>query len=153
MWGMSRIRVGITIDASPDEVWDTIENIPSHVDWMQDAVAIRMKGRRRWGKGTRFECDTRFGPLAVTDEMEITEWKPRRSMGVRHMGTVTGEGRFTLRRRSGGRTRFTWTESLRFPLWLGGPVGAAAGAPVMRLVWRRNLRNLRDIVESRATVR
>ena len=53
--------------------------------------------------------------------MEITEWKPRRQMGVRHVGVVTGDGRFTLRRRSGGRTRFTWTETLRFPAWMGGP--------------------------------
>jgi hypothetical protein len=145
---MSQIRVGVTIDATPSQVWDDIENIPSHVEWMQDAVAIRMTGRRRTGMGTRFECDTRFGPFAVTDQMEITEWKPRRSMGVRHVGTVTGEGRFTLRRRTGGRTRFTWTESLHFPLWLGGRVGATVGAPVMRLVWRRNLRNLRERIES-----
>lgn len=147
---MSRIRVGITIDAPKDVVWQAIEHIPSHVEWMTDAVAIRMTGRRRTGRGTTFECDTRLGPFALTDEMEVTEWKPRRQMGVRHVGVVTGDGRFTLRRRSGGRTRFTWTETLRFPAWMGGPVGAAMGAPVMRLVWRRNLRNLRDLVEARA---
>jgi hypothetical protein len=146
---MSRIRVGITIDAPRDAVWQAIENIPSHVDWMTDAVAIRMTTSRRRGTGTRFECDTRIGPFALTDEMEITEWKPKREMGVRHVGVVSGEGRFVLRRRAGDQTRFTWTETLRFPLWMGGPVGAAASAPVMRMVWRRNLRNLRALVEAR----
>ena len=53
--------------------------------------------------------------------MEITEWRPGRAMGVRHVGLVTGTGRFTLRKARGGRTRFTWTERLRFPLLPGRP--------------------------------
>lgn len=144
---MSRIKVGITIDATPAEVWQIVEDIPGHVQWMEDAVAIRMKGRKRSGKGTRFECDTRFGPFRTMDEMEITQWRPRRAMGVRHHGLVTGEGRFTLRRRRGGRTRFTWTEELVFPMRLGGPAGALVAAPIMRRVWKRNLGNLKQLVE------
>ena len=66
-----------------------------------------------------------------------------RAMGVRHVGLVTGTGRFTLRRARRGRTRFTWDEQLRFPLWLGGPVGGVVGAPLMRMIWRRSLRNLK----------
>jgi hypothetical protein len=150
---MSRIRVGIIIDASREAVWDRLEHIPSHVDWMTDAVAIRMTGPHRTGKGTTFECDTRIGPFAVTDQMEVTEWKPRQELAVRHVGAITGEGRFTLRSQPGNRTRFTWTETLHFPVWMGGPVGAAIGAPVMKQVWKRNLRNLATLVEDRAPER
>ena len=56
-------------------------------------------------------------------------------MGVRHVGVVTGSGRVTLRRSWGGRTRFTWEERLSFPWWLGGPVGAVVGAPVLRRIY------------------
>ena len=80
--------------------------------------------------------------------MEITRWEPRRAMGVRHVGLVTGSGTFTLRRRPGGRTRFTWREDLTFPWWMGGPFGAVVGGEVLRVVWKRNLARLKEIVES-----
>lgn len=130
-------------------MWAAIEDISTHVDWMEDAVAIRFTSKRRRGVGTTFDCDTRVGPLRLTDRMEITEWRSGRVMGIRHVGAVTGEGRFVLRRRLRGGTRFTWEERLVFPWWMGGPIGAAVGGHVvLRLVWRRNLGNLKRRVES-----
>ena len=143
------MRVGVTIEASPKAVWAAIQDISTHVEWMDDAVAIRFTSRRRAGVGTSFDCDTKVGPFRLTDRMVITEWKPGRAMGVRHEGIVTGSGRFTLRRRGRGRTRFTWDERLVVPWRLGGPAGAAAGAVVLRRVWRRNLRHLKAMVEAR----
>ncbi len=139
---MAKIRVRTTLDAPPSEVWAYLADLETHVDWMRDAVQIRFLTRRTSGVGTRYECDTKVGPLRLTDVMEITEWKPGRVMGVRHTGVVTGTGRFTLRKARGGRTRLTWTERLKFPLRRGGPVTAFASKPVLRRVWRRNLRNL-----------
>ena len=128
-------------------MWAAIEDIGTHVDWMADAVAIRFTSKRHTGVGTAFECNTRIGPFALTDRMVITEWKPRRTMGVRHEGIVQGTGRFTLRRRRRGRTRFTWDERLTVPWYLGGPVGSVIVALVLRLVWKGNLRRLKTIVE------
>lgn len=138
-----------TINAPPRAVWRAIEDIESHVRWMDDARAIRVTSRRHQGVGTTFECDTRVGPLTVLDHMEITQWQPRRTMGVRHIGAVSGEGRFTLRSLGPGRTRFTWREQLEFPWWLGGSVGGVVGAEVLRGLWKRNLRNLKRLVENR----
>ena len=140
------------IEATPAEVWDAVSDIASHVLWMHDAVAIRFTSRKQSGVGTTFECDTKVGPLRLTDVMEITSWRPRRQMGVRHRGAVSGKGAFTIRARRRGRhrppvTRFTWTEQLRFPWYFGGPFGALAASPVLRWIWRRNLRNLRRLVE------
>lgn len=134
-----RIRVRTTLDAPPEAVWADLADIARHVDWMRDAVAIRFVSDRSAGVGTRFECDTKVGPFRMTDVMEVTRWDPGRAMGVRHVGLVTGEGTFTLRRARGGRTRFTWTERLRFPKRLGGPIGAFAAKPVFRWIWKRNL--------------
>ena len=100
--------------------------------------------------GTTFDCGTKVGPFRMTDQMEITEWKPGRAMGVRHVGLVTGVGRFTLRRTRRGQTRFTWKERLRFPLWMGGPVGAFLSAPVFHAIWKRNLRRLHAIIADRS---
>ena len=131
-------------------MWADLEDISSHVQWMHDAVAIRFTSRRRRGVGTTFDCDTRVGPLRTTDRMEVTEWRPGKAMGIRHRGVVTGTGRFTLRRRRRrGGTTFTWDERLRFPWWVGGPLAGFAAKPVLRAVWRRNLRALKARIEGR----
>jgi len=146
---MAGIRVSTVIDATPAQVWDVVRHVERHTDWMHDAVAIRFTSRSTSGVGTTFDCDTRVGPFRVTDQMEITRWAPRRTMGVRHVGMVTGSGQFTLKKLSGGRTRFTWKERLFFPWWMGGPFGAVIGGEVLRLIWSRNLRELKAIVEGR----
>lgn len=146
---MARITVGIDLPASPEAVWDIVEPVERHVDWMADAVAIRFVGEQTRGVGTAFLCDTKVGPITLTDKMEITTWEPRREMGVRHVGVVTGTGTFTLSPIDGGKgTRFVWSEELTFPWWLGGKIGEVIGGKiVMRAIWRRNLRELRKIVE------
>jgi len=144
------VTVSVEIDASPEEVWSVVEPVERHVDWMTDAVAIRFEGAQTRGVGTAFLCDTKVGPIRLTDRMEITEWEPNRTMGVRHVGLVTGTGRFTLTPLGANtRTRFTWDEELRFPWWLGGRLGELIGARlVLGAIWRRNLRALKRIVES-----
>ena len=141
-----------TIAAAPAEVWEELRHIDRHVQWMADAEAIRFTSRRHEGRGTTFDCDTRIGPFRLVDRMEITQWRTGRAMGVRHSGLVTGEGRFTLRpvrRRGETATRFTWSERLRFPWWMGGPAGGVVGGRVLKRVWRRNLTRLRHRVEGR----
>lgn len=146
---MSTITVSIEIDAPPSRVWEIVEPVERHVDWMHDAVAIRFETDQTRGVGTRFVCDTKVGPIKLADRMEITAWEPEQTMGVRHAGLVTGEGAFTLTPIDlGRRTRFTWSETLHFPWWLGGRLGEAIGGNiVMKAIWRKNLRNLERLVE------
>lgn len=108
---------------------------------MEDAVAIRFTSPQREGVGTSFVCDTKVGPIRLADHMTITEWKPRKVMGVHHTGLVTGRGRFLLKRRGRRGTSFIWEERLSFPVWLA--------SPILRWVWRRNLRNLKQLLERR----
>lgn len=147
---MSRITVSIDLDASPSKVWDVVEPVERHVDWMADAVAIRFNTEQTRGVGTSFACDTKVGPIRLTDQMEITEWIPGEAMGVKHTGMVTGTGIFTLAPLDDGkRTRFTWSEELTFPWWLGGPIGEVIGGNlVMKAIWRRNLKSLKTLVDS-----
>jgi Polyketide cyclase / dehydrase and lipid transport len=143
-----KIKVGITIEATPEVTWRAVEPIERHVDWMVDAESIRFTGPQTRGVGTSFDCVTKVGPIRLTDRMTVIEWEPGRRMGIEHHGLVTGRGRFSLRRSRGGRTRFTWNERLTFPWWMGGRVGALAAKPVLRAIWSRNLRRLKTIVEA-----
>ncbi len=144
---MPGIAVEVVIDAPIGFVWADVEDIATHVTWMQDAAEIRFLTDQRQGVGTRFECDTVVGPIKLTDIMEITEWTDRQTMGVTHQGIVTGHGRFTLRA-SGSTTIFSWVEQLHFPWYLGGPAGALASKPVLRMIWRSNLRRLKNRIET-----
>jgi carbon monoxide dehydrogenase subunit G len=145
------IRVSKVLDAPPEHVWALLANIESHVEWMHDAVAIDFTSAAHRGVGTTFDCDTKIGPLRLTDRMEITEWVDAQLMGVRHVGVVTGTGRFTLEPVGLHHTKFTWEERLEFPWWMGGALGAFAGAPVLTQVWKRNLRELAVLVRRRRT--
>jgi uncharacterized membrane protein len=141
------IKVGVTIDAPLDEVWRVVEPIERHVEWMNDAESIAFTGPTTRGVGTTFDCVTRIGPFRTTDRMAVTEWEPGRTMGIEHRGLVRGVGRFTLGRRPGDRTHFTWTEDLQFPRWLGGALAARAAEPVLRRIWTENLQRLKQLVE------
>lgn len=139
----AHIRVEQRIEAPLRQVWDDIADLASHVEWMADAESIDFVSEQRSGKGTRMEVLTRVGPMKTTDVMEFTEWDPPHRMAIRHEGLVTGVGAFTLEA-DGEATRFVWEEELAFPWYLGGPVAATAAAPVLKAIWRRNLRALAE---------
>jgi hypothetical protein len=161
---VSDVTVSIDLDATPAEVWALVEPVERHVDWMADAVSIRFETDQTRGVGTSFLCDTKVGPIRLTDRMEITEWVPAVDgaigrMGVRHTGIVTGTGVFTLEPIEGpgtnpagtnpARTRFTWSEQLDFPWYLGGRLGEIVGGKlVLGPIWRRNLKSLRRLVDA-----
>ena len=149
---MGRIRVSTVINASPETVWEEVRHIDRHVDWMADAASITFRTEQTSGAGTSFDCLTKVGPLKLTDRMTITAWVDGQEMGVEHQGLVTGVGQFTLAAVTPGQTEFTWEERLIFPWWMGGAVGGVVGGVLMRQIWKRNLRVLKDVVESGRSV-
>lgn len=145
---MTRIRSTTLIAAPVGVVWDRLADLADHVTWMADAERIEFLGGRRRGEGTRLEVATAVGPFRTRDVMEFTEWTEREAMGVRHVGLVRGEGRFTLAAEAGG-TRLTWEEDLVFPWFLGGRLTAGPASRVLGRVWRANLARFRALVEGR----
>ena len=145
---MVGIRVAIDIAAPVERVWQVVEPIERHVDWMADAESISFVSDQTRGVGTAFLCVTKVGRIRLTDKMRITRWEPNRAMGVEHIGLVTGSGVFTLEAVDPKLTRFVWEETLKFPWWLGGPIGALIGGKiVLRAIWRGNLRRLAALCE------
>ena len=142
-----RVRVSIVIDASPAVVWEAVDDLSTHPQWMSDAESVEFLTHRTRGVDTTFSCVTRVGPFRVRDVLTVVEWSPRHVMTVAHEGPVKGKGQLVLHRRRGGRTKFTHRERLRFPWWLGGPPGALVAKPILRHIWKNNLRRLKGQIE------
>ena len=137
---MTTISLAVTIPAPLDEVWEELRHIDRHTTWMNDAVALTFLSEQREGVGTSFRCKTKVGPFVTDDIMRITTWVDQREMGVRHEGLITGEGAFVLEGHDGATT-LRWTETLVFPWWAGAGLGAWFAAPILRVIWKKNLEN------------
>lgn len=143
---MRPISVSVVVDAPLGAVWDALSDLPSHTEWMADAASIEFPAGQA-GTGTEMLVDTRLGPFRLTDRLEIIAWEPPRTMAVEHRGVVRGWGRFDLIPMADG-IHLTWTEDLRFPWWLGGPITALAAHPLLSRIWAGNLRRFRRRVVS-----
>lgn len=109
-------------------------------------MAIHFVDEQRRGVGTRFECPTKIGPLRTNDKMVVTSWVEGTEIGVEHRGLVGGSGVFRLQA-DGDKTTVFWTEELQYPIHFGGRAGATVSKPILRWIWRRNLSNLKELVE------
>lgn len=143
---MARVVVAIDIKAEPQQVWAELEQLENHIEWMSDAEAVQFTSESTRGVGTVIEVETRVGPFRLNDVMRFTAWEPMKTMAVDHRGIVTGTGAFVLEPTSSG-TRMTWDESLTFPWYLGGGLTALLAVPVLKAIWRGNLRRLAASIE------
>ncbi|MGH8952383.1 MAG: SRPBCC family protein [Acidimicrobiia bacterium] len=143
---MKPVQLVVLLNTPPTRVWAELADLASHPQWMGDAEAVEFLDSRTGGVGTRMRVPTRIGPLRATDVMTVVGWDDGRLIEVEHVGSVTGVGRFEIRP-SGSGTELRWTETLRFPWWLGGVFGAWLAQPILRKVWKGNLERLRQRVE------
>ena len=142
---MTTITVRAHYPESPEVVWNELREIERHVAWMADARSLTFYSDQREGVGTAFRVRTTVGPFSTTDVLTVTRWVPNRVMGVEHRGLVRGMGQFTLVADPAG-TEVTWEETLHFPWWLAGPLGASLARPVLRAIWHANLARLGDLL-------
>lgn len=139
--------VSVDIAVPIERVWAEAADLASHSEWMADTESIEILTGPKLGIGTQMIAATKVGPFRTNDTMEVVAWEEGKSIGVRHTGLITGEGRFILDETPQG-TRFTWTEILSFPWYLGGPVTALVAKLVLQRIWLRNLERFRNRLDS-----
>ncbi|HSO51068.1 MAG TPA: SRPBCC family protein [Acidimicrobiia bacterium] len=139
------IQITMDFAAPPQRLWEELADLASHSEWMADAEDVRFVTDQRSGVGTQMRVPTRIGPLRTNDLMTVVEWEEGRVIAVEHVGAVSGVGRFEVVA-TGEGARLLWSESLRFPWWLGGRIGAWVAGPILARVWRGNLARLGERV-------
>ena len=137
----------IVIDAPIERVWAVLADIEGQPRWMHDMKSVRMTTPGPVAVGSRGEATVRMFGLTVTDPVTVTEIRPPTRFAVRHEGTFTGTGTFTLEPGADGTTTIVrWEEALAPPVL--PHVAAVAAAPVFYHVFQRDLERLRDLVET-----
>ncbi|MGH8957913.1 MAG: SRPBCC family protein [Acidimicrobiia bacterium] len=144
---MRPIVVSVDISAPLAEVWEAVSNLKGHERWMGDVESIRFDGNVTSGPGTVLEVATRVGPFRLADRMTVTVWEPPHRIVVEHRGLVKGTGEFLVFTIAGA-TRFTWSEELHFPLYVGGQLADLLLRPLLAAIWRRSLSRLKELVEA-----
>ena len=142
-----RIRVSTIINKPLEVVWDEVKIMKNHVNWMQDAAKIDFLSLNESGIDTKMKVLTKVGPFSLNDIITVTKWEEMNSIGVVHEGIVTGEGAFYLSENDNNSTKFEWIEELKAPYYLGGPIAEFFGGFVLKFIWKKNLMNLKNILE------
>ena len=142
-----RIKVSTIINKPLQIVWDEVKIMENHVNWMQDAANIDFLSENNSGINTKMKVLTKVGPIKLNDVITVTRWDEMKSIGVIHEGIVTGEGIFFLSSVNEDSTKFEWVEELKFPIYLGGPIGEFFGGLLLKQIWKKNLENLKNIIE------
>jgi uncharacterized protein YndB with AHSA1/START domain len=140
--------MNIRIARRPEAVWPFLVDWERLDQWMREARDFRVVGEQREGVGVVAETTVRIAGIATRDRIRVSRWEPPWILELQHLGWVKGTGYMELTRGDRG-TELFWREDLIPPWGILGRVGMRAAAPLMRRVFRRDLRLLRELVEAR----
>jgi hypothetical protein len=115
--------------------------------WMHEASDFRVVGDRREGVGVEAEASVRIAGITTRDRIRVTRWEPPSVLEIAHLGWVRGSGYLELSPGDPG-TIVYWREALIPPWGLVGRLGMRLATPLMRRTFRRDLRLLKELVES-----
>ena len=135
------------VDASPEETWDVLADIPLQPEWMHEMKEVRLSTPGPARVGTRGEATVRIFGIGVTDPVEVTAFEPPTRFAIRHEGLFSGEGTITLEPGAAGTTTIVrWDETLVPPLL--PELGALVLTPVLRSIFQADLHRLKRLVET-----
>jgi uncharacterized protein YndB with AHSA1/START domain len=144
-----RIEVADLMPGSRETVWDLITDWEHQDDWMLEASDFLVTSEHREGVGVEALATVRIGGIRTRDRVRVSVWEPPERLVIEHVGWVRGRGDIRLTA-AGLDTRIVWLETLQAPLGIVGHVGLWLFAPLMRRIFRRDLRVLRGLVRARS---
>jgi hypothetical protein len=157
------IVVAATMPGPPDLVWELITDWERQGDWMLEARDFVVTSAHRVGVGVEAEATVRIARITTRDRVRITGWDPPRRLSLEHVGWVSGTGDLILIPVGASETTVVWREAFCAPR-LGPPEGAVARLgpvglgrlgllafrPLLRRIFRRDLRMLAELVAQSA---
>ncbi len=139
------LEMAATVPAAPDVVWKLVTDWERQSDWMLEASDFVVTSAHREGIGVEAEATIRIGGITTRDRIRVSVWEPPRKLTIDHLGWVTGQGEIHIFPAGPDRSRVFWREELHPPLGLLGAVGMRMFKPLMRRIFERDVRELRDL--------
>ena len=130
-------------------VWELITDWEHQGDWMLEASDFLVTSEHREGVGVEALATVGIGGIRTRDRVRVSVWEPPERLVIEHLGWVRGHGDIRLTA-ADPDTLVVWLETLRAPLGIVGYLGLRLFAPLMRRVFRRDLRVLRGLVRARS---
>jgi hypothetical protein len=129
----------IDVAAEATDTWAAATDWAAQHHWVLGSRVRAGLGDGR-GVGGTIIAETGYGPLTITDPMEITQWDPPRSVTLRHTGRlVSGTATYQVESLGPSRSRLTWSEELTAPHPALQPI-YALGVPMFTALIRVSLR-------------
>ena len=146
------LEMAETLPGPPDIVWELITDWEHQGDWMLEASDFVVTSEQHEGIGVEAEATITIGGITTRDKVRVVGWEPPRRLAIEHLGWVSGRGEIYLTPLGRDRTHLFWREELEPPVGLLGAVGITAFKPVMRRIFKRDLRVLSGLTRARYKV-
>lgn len=141
------IYSAIDIEAAPEAIWPYLVDWENLGLWMKEGKSFEVTSAEREGVGVEASAVISVGGLKTTDVIRVTRWEPPETLALEHLGWVKGEGLMRCFPTSSG-THLYWKEKLMPPWGVLGAIGIRIFKPLMRRIFARDLRLLKELVES-----
>ena len=135
------------MSASPEEVWQVIENFDDYERWVAGITRWESDDRRRRGLGARYQMRMAVGSAQVGSLIEIVECDPPADMAWTSITGLDQRGRWRVREQDDGRTRVSLRLRYQAPGGLLGLVSDRVASPTIRGHLRETLERLKQAVE------
>lgn len=144
------LEMSATIPAAPDVVWRLVTDWERQGEWMLEASDFVVTSPHREGLGVEAVATISIAGLRTRDRIRVVGWEPGHRLAIEHLGWVSGYGEIYLTPSGPGRSHVFWREELHPPLGIIGAIGLLLFKPVMRRVFERDVRALRDLAATHA---
>ena len=144
------VENAMTMPGPPSVVWELITDWENQGDWMLEASDFVVISAEREGIGVEAEATISIGGIKTRDKVRVIGWEPNRRLAIQHFGWVAGTGEIYLTPLGIDRTHLFWREELEPPVGMAGALGMTAFKPLMKRIFKRDLRILAGLVRARA---
>ena len=142
-----RIDESVTIDASPEEIWEVVTDPEQYTKFADSITRWEPAGEKDRGLGARYSMRMRAGSAEVGGVVEVVEWDEHCDMAWTSITGIDQRGRWRLRSQEDGTTKVTLRLAYQAPGGLLGFVSDQVSARPVRANLRSTVRNLKAMIE------
>jgi fatty-acyl-CoA synthase len=142
-----RVEEHICVDASPEDVWEIIEDPACYTRFVAGITRWDVEGRKERGKGARYQMRMAVGSAQVGSLIEIVEFDPPRDLAWTSITGLDQRGRWRLRAQDDGQTKVSLRLSYQAPGGLLGLLSDRVSGPMVRGNLRESLKRIKREVE------